>query len=95
MHQLTLTQGDLKQSFHRTELQLKTQNSQQSEKVRSLEIELAQLNKQLKKTTISKETFLQVRARYSFYTFQISIIASIVTLAKFSNGKFGERTFLI
>eukprot|EP01036_Dinobryon_divergens_P022099 gene22099-30334_t len=59
VHQLTLSQGDLKQSFHRTELQLKMQNTQQLDKVRHLETELAKLDKQLKKATVSKETILQ------------------------------------
>ena len=67
IHQLTLIQGDLKQSSHRTELQLKAQNSQQLEKVRSLEIELAKLNKQLEKAVFSKETHLQVGINYIFF----------------------------
>lgn len=69
VHQLTLSQGDLKQSFHRTELQLKMQNTQQLDKVRHLETELAKLDKQLKKATVSKETILQVGMIYGMYNY--------------------------
>ena len=97
VHHLTLTQGDLKQSFHRTELQLKMQSSQQLDKVRHLESELAKLNKQLKKATVSKETILQVRiihGMYNFSVFTYSTIAFIMTIENFPNGKFRERYFL-